>query len=50
MVIVLGDYEAKKKEKKEKSRARSWGGISYPPPLDGGTSSAHGCALCSDFS
>ena len=50
MVIVLGYYVARKKEKKEKSSARSRGGTSCPPPPDGGISSAHSCALSSDFS
>ena len=50
MVIVPGYYKARKKEKKGKSSARSWGSTSCPPPPDGGTSSAHGGALRSDFS
>ena len=50
VVIVPSYYEARKKEKKEKSSARSRGGTSCPPPLVGGTSSAHSCALSSDFS
>ena len=50
MVIVPGYYKARKKEKKEKSSARSQGGTSCPPAPDGSTSSAYGSALSSDFS
>ena len=50
MVIVPGYYEARKKEKKEKSSARSRGGTNCPPLPDGSTSSAHGGALSFDFS
>ena len=39
-----------KREKKEKSSARSRGGTSCPPPPDGRTSNAHGGALSFDFS
>ena len=50
VIIIPGYYEARKKEKKEKSSARSQGGTSYPPLPDGNTSNTHSGALSSDFS
>ena len=50
MAMVLGYYEARKKEKKEKLSVRSRGGTSCPPPPNGGTSSAHSGVLSSNFS